>query len=83
VRCRVCERVLPEQESRTAGASSGVYPDMVDSMSVWEVQEPSSNRSLCINGLNLCNRIQTLGTRNDGGHCGGWAGVVARMKGNG
>jgi hypothetical protein len=50
---------------------------------VWEEQEPSSYRSCCIDGSNLCDRIRTLGVGNDGGHCGGWAGVVARTKGTG
>ena len=84
----VCEMscvraVLPEKERRTAGASSGVPQDMVGSMSVREEQEPSSYRSHCIDGSNLCDHIRTLGTRNDKEHCRGWDGVVARTKGNG
>jgi len=73
--CRSRREELPKQ-------SSGVSQDMVGSMSVREEREPSIDRSLCIDGSNLCNRIRTLGAGNDGGHCGGWAGVVARMKGN-
>jgi hypothetical protein len=41
----------------------------------------SSNRSPCIDRSNWCDRIHTLGTRNDGGHCEGGAGVVAWTKG--
>jgi hypothetical protein len=68
VRCRVCERGLPEQERRTAGGSSGVSQDIVGSTSMREEQEPSSGRNHCIDGSNRCNLIHTLGMRNDEGH---------------
>ena len=78
----MCERGLSEQERRAAEASSGVSQDVVGSTSMREEQEPSSGRNRCIDGSNLCDRIHTLGMRDDGGHGEGGAGEVASDKGN-